>query len=108
MLFLLFIAYLESEKWEQKLVKVLEQKTENNNLLAKLQEEFKIACPYELQNPSHELFPSCPVFDIDNPVNTIYRPKMYQCVFDDEIYDLEIAKLKNKIAEERINELPDL
>ncbi len=107
MLFLLFIAYLESEKWEQKLVKVLEQKTENNNKLSKLLDDFKIACNFQLRNVDGDLFQICAGPNEDE-INNFYRPKMYQCVFDDEIYDLEIAKLKNKIAEERINELPDL
>ena len=101
---------LVSKQLEQKLIIVLEQKEENFQEYERSKENMRISCQhvrYDEGNP----FPFC--LDSNRDDETIMkhnqlRQKMIQCRFDDEIYDLEILKLKDKIAEAKINEIQDI
>ncbi|KAK8865286.1 hypothetical protein M9Y10_010826 [Tritrichomonas musculus] len=96
---------LVSKQLEQKLIRVLEQKEENEIEYERTLEGFKISCGYALRYWENNPIPYCPDSNKDDEK---IKSRLIQCRFDDEIYDLEILKLKDKIAEAKINEIQDI
>lgn len=102
---ILTILTLLSKKLEQKLIRVLEQREENNKEFDKILENFKNSCGYQLRFRDGDPIPFCPEEIKDEEK---IRSQMIQCKFDDEIFELEILKLKDKIAEAKIEEIQDI
>lgn len=102
---ILALQTLLSKKLEQKLIKVLEQREENSKEFEKIKENFRSSCGYQLRYREGDPIPFCPEEIKDEEK---IRAQMIQCKFDDEIFELEILKLKDKIAEAKIEEIEDI
>ncbi|KAK8898045.1 hypothetical protein M9Y10_000305 [Tritrichomonas musculus] len=96
---------LVSKQLEQKLIRVLEQKEENEIEFERIRENFQISCGYRLMYREGDPIPFC---QDSNKDDEKVKSRLIQCRFDEEIYDLEILKLKDKIAEAKIAEIQDI
>lgn len=102
---ILTILTLLSKKLEQKLIRVLEQREENKKEFERIEENFKALCGYQLRYRDNDPIPFCPAEIKDEEE---IRSQLIKRTFDDEIFELEIIKLKDKIAEAKIEEIEDI